>query len=240
MLEEAIQRLGGSDTFQVIDWLDSHLDPTAAAKVYAELANHLYWKSRDIPKMVAISRAGIQYCLSRARQAGNETDGGRALRGQAKGMAYNLGANTWPGWDEKGIHLNSSDAAAGLDAARLNFRLAIELKRDAKPIANAHWLLGAHLLSAGDHVGAHALFAAAIDHSASIEDEAFRAMLKGYSALNGVLQKPDDAGLRAHYSETVSALRGIGSDDGTFFADQLETALAYFSRKRSSEAPAAK
>src|SRR5581483_6103551 len=231
MLEEAITRLGNSDTFQLIEWLDAHPDPLDVAKVYVELANHLYWKAHDVPKMAAISRAGIQYCLSRARQAGEETDTGRMLRGLAKGIAYNLGANTWPGWDEHAVQLTRSDLAIGLDAARLNLRLAIELKRDAKPKANAHWLLAAQLLAAGDLAGADAMFAAAIQEAASLDDRAFRGMLEGYVAMSAVLQKPGDAGVRARYAEAVAALRGMGADDGTFFADQLETALAYFPRE---------
>ena len=42
---------------------------------------------------------------------------GSSLRLQGKKLAYNLAADTWPGWNEPGIVITTSDLDAGLDAA---------------------------------------------------------------------------------------------------------------------------
>ena len=94
--------------------------------------------------MIALARAGIHRALFEAdRVPTADPDAAEALRGQAKTIAYDLGANLWPGWQDEGIVLTPADLTTGLEAARLNLRLAEQLGRPALPRCNAHWLLGA-------------------------------------------------------------------------------------------------
>jgi hypothetical protein len=100
----------------VIQLLDEQPDPLLAANAYAALLNDLYWKDRSLPLTIAIGRAGIQHCLSRARPAADAQIAER-LKGAAKAMAYNVGSFTWDGWDEQGIAPGPTDLAIGMDAA---------------------------------------------------------------------------------------------------------------------------
>jgi len=69
------------------------------------------------------------------------------LRSTAKGLAYDVGSLTWPGWEEPGIDPTPEDLAFGRECARLNLRLAIELKKPALKISMAYWLVGADALA---------------------------------------------------------------------------------------------
>ena len=72
--------------------------------------------------------------------AGSNPDLSISLIGHAKAISYNLASFSWLEWDEQRIELSVSDIAMELDAAKLNLRLAIKLKRGAGPMRKAHWL----------------------------------------------------------------------------------------------------
>ncbi len=90
---------------------------------------------------MGFGRAGVQLGLTEGRRvAGSNPDLSTSLIGHAKAISYNLASFSWPGWDEQEIELCVSDIAMELDAAKLNLRLTIELKRGAGPMRKAHWL----------------------------------------------------------------------------------------------------
>lgn len=217
--------LKGGDTFAVIQLLDEQPDPLLAANAYAALLNDLYWKDRYLPPAIAIGRAGIQHCLSRARQSVDAQIADR-LKGAAKAMAYNVGSFTWDGWDEQGISPGTTDLAIGMDAARLNLRLAVELKRDAGPTSDAHWLVGAHQLSAGEYAAARTSFAEARRLATGAPAQL---MADGYGAIAMVLAK-EPLG-QAKFDEAIATLLKDGSEDAKFFAAQLKTAMDVFRRR---------
>ena len=219
------EMLKGGDTFAVIQFLDEQPDPLLAANVYSALLNDLYWKDRSLPLAIAIGRAGIQHGLSRARQSGDAQIAER-LKGAAKAMAYNVGSFTWDGWDEQGIAPSPTDLAIGLDAAKLNLRLAVDLKRDAGPMSDAHWLVGAHQLSAGEYAAARASFAQARQLATGAPAQL---MADGYGAIGMVLAK-EPLG-QAKLDEAIAALLKEGSEDAKFFAAQLKTAMDVFRRR---------
>src|SRR5579872_5380750 len=105
---------------------------------------HRLYAHRDVAGMIVFGLAGIRYCLAKSQQReSSDPETSAELKGLAKAMAYNLGANTWPGWDDEGIILGGTDLAIGMHAALLNLRLAHELARGSEVMGNAHWLIGA-------------------------------------------------------------------------------------------------
>lgn len=229
-LERVIEIARSSDSFAIAEFVQSQGDDRQIADRYDRLVRSLYDK-RQLPAMIATARAGILYCLTHsAENATRDTKLAADLKGAAKTIAYNLGANTWPGWNEAGITLTPTDVATGLDAARLNLRLGLELKRPSGPIAAAHWLLGAQLLAAGRHADAVREFQASAAIARASKDTANELLATGYTALAKMLGKlgPDGA------QEFASARERLESEkiqDGKFFSDQLETARKVFARQ---------
>lgn len=212
------------DAFAAVQFLDEQADPIAAANAYAALLNDLYWKEHDLPRAVLIGQAGVQACLGRSQRSA-DAQVGETLKGAAKALAYNLGSFTWNGWDEKGIAPGPTDLAIGREAAKLNLRLAIELKRPAKAMADAHWLVGAHQLSAGEHAAAKESFTQARQLA---DGRPAQLMAEGYAAIAMIMAK-DPQG-QAKFDEAAAALMKDGSEDAKFFAEQLRTALGVFAR----------
>jgi hypothetical protein len=228
LLPQVIDLLAGSDHYAAIELLNRQ--PSAmAAQAYEKLQSHLYWKQKNLPAMVMLSQAGIQHCLAESTRT---TDAGAArdLRGIAKRLAFNLASFTWPGWDEPGISITRSDLAAGLQAARLNVRLADELDRPPKARANALWTLGAQQLAACDYPSAIGTFNHAATRLTPPEDSTMIRMLDGYSLMARLLAEPADASVRTLFDTAVEALAGDASDDGKEFARQLPVALALFEK----------
>ena len=207
-------------------------DTKAVARGYTEVTRDLYRARRDLRAFVIVSRQGIEYLLIKATEA-DKTDPALAseLRGAAKTLAYNLAANTWPGWNEPGIRITPADLEAGMDAARLNLRLAIELKRGADPMFNAHWIIGAHELAQGRHTEAIASYEQA-RKIANEENLRGNAMLAGGSiAIAKIAGKLDVAAGEREFSQVKMSLTSGNVPDGKFFADQLETAYQVFIKK---------
>ena len=118
-----------------------------------------------------------------------------------------------------------------MDAARLNLRLAIELKRGAAPMFNAHWIIGAHELAQGRHTEAIASYEQA-RKIANEENLRGNAMLAGGSiAIAKIAGKRDVAAGEREFSEVKMSLTSGNVPDGKFFADQLETAYQVFIKK---------
>jgi len=158
------------------------------------------------------------------------TDKERAAeqRGHAKAMAYNLGANCWPGWMEGGITVTSTERAVGLDAARLNLRLAIELHRPPGPQGHAHWLLGAQLLAAGRFDDAAAQFSASAKQFVAARNPVEEQMALAYEKLTRRLQFMGDAARRETLKQSLAALDAMDNEDAKFFADQVRIAEKAF------------
>src|SRR5690348_9280901 len=102
MWDTALRALEEQDTFAAIEYLCRQTDTAAAATAFVELVRHLYWKQKDICRTVWIAQAGIQYALTSEALEAQDAEEAVQLRGIAKGLAYDLGSFTWPGWDEAG------------------------------------------------------------------------------------------------------------------------------------------
>ncbi|MEX0783949.1 MAG: hypothetical protein WD557_15010 [Dehalococcoidia bacterium] len=184
---------------------------------YDEAVRELYWKAKDLPGAISIGRAGIAHCLRRMDEASEP--GARDFFGtRAKAMAFNVASFSWPGWAEQGIVPSDADLAAGMDAAKLNLRLAEELSKPADRVEDARWLLGAHLLAAGDVVGALREF----EQSGPER----RPLYRGYALVAEIALGRDGADVR--FDDLVARLREDRDDDSSAHADQLATARRVF------------
>lgn len=210
------------ETYAACREIESGRTPREAATFYHATAQALYHKRKDVRSMVALSRAGIHFALTEAnRLAATDAEQAAALRGDAKTIAYDLGSNLWPGWQDEGIVLSPADLATGLEAARLNLQLAKELDRPALPRCNAHWLLGAHELARGATAAAREQFALARRQAEVAARPDYEWMCRGYGALAGLRCVPAPADAEREFTQAVAALRELKTDDASFFADQL-------------------
>jgi len=130
-----VQLLGEGDSYQAIEYLHSQGTALRVMSAYDEAARHAYWKEKDLGAVVVLARAGIQFGLE-SGQALEGVDAAMAaeVKGKAKALAYNLASFAWPGWDEPDIEISARDVELGLDAARVNLRLAGQLGRGTEPI----------------------------------------------------------------------------------------------------------
>lgn len=219
-----VQRLlRTQDSFAAAEYLEAEGDPKTVGQRYHRVMNALYQQQHDLPAVVMVARFGIHYCLSRA--PGAPEPQAAELRGLAKTLAYNLAAFTWPGWDDPHVHPTPADEATGLDAARLNLRLAIELKRGPGPLLNAHWLLGAYQLAGGQFSAAVRSFEQSADFARQDKNRGAELMAQGYALLTRVLEGKDptaEAALRAN----AEAL--LPEQDGVFYRDQIVAARKVF------------
>ncbi|HTL29215.1 MAG TPA: hypothetical protein VL282_08340, partial [Tepidisphaeraceae bacterium] len=178
--QDLLRLLQESDSFAAIESIAGQGDALTVSKLFATMANDLYWKVKNLPGAIAISQAGITYSLTTALRE-RDTEIANQLRGQAKAIAFNLGSFCWPGWDEPGIDIGAKELAAGFDAARCNLRLAIELKRPSKAMGNAHWMIGSYELAKCEFDSAIQTFAKARD--TFTEDRVMALMAAGYREL---------------------------------------------------------
>lgn len=226
---EVARLLDEQDSFAAVQFIVQQGAPPDVMRHISDVAQWLYGERKDVAGMIALARAGIQFGLAEAERSPGEE--AAQLRGSAKALAFNLASNTWPGWQDAGIELTSSDCHVGLDAAKLNLRLAIELQRDDLPLCNAHWILGAQQLAGGELETAKASFTKGAEHARAAGRPEFIQMCRGYGAMTEVLAQPNGA-VHREFDECVAELRKLDTDDSRFFADQLESVLAYFAAER--------
>jgi hypothetical protein len=181
--------------------------------------------------MIDFGRAGIGYALHEARRI-EKTDKKQAdkLKGMAKIISYNVSANSWPAWEDKGITISDSDLANGFDLAKLNRRLAKELDRSAEVFGNAHWLVGAHHLAAKRTGEAVKSFQESAEQFNKAKKSDFALMAIGYHGLARALGKQDAKAGETEFREAVAALTKLDTDDAKFFAGQLESVRKFFEK----------
>jgi hypothetical protein len=197
-------------------------DKREIAQRFDEFVHALYWKSKHVPAVISIARGGIHYCLTKMDGAADAEE--RLFFGrQAKKIANNLGSYVWPGWDEPGIALSQGDVAAGLDAAKLRLRLAMELGDPPERLENAYWLLGAHLLAADDPSGA-------LDHFRQCSPEK-RPLFAGYVLLADVVLQRRDA--QREFDDLIAHMSATDDEERTFNQTQLATAHRVFVQGRA-------
>lgn len=233
MFAQSLDLLSQADTFALIEFLDQQEDRLEVAATYDELVRHLYWKEKNVPDMVALARAGIQYCLAAGTAVADEdVEQTLQLRSRAKTIAYNLASYTWSGWDEPGINLDETGRRFGLEAAHMNLRLALELDKGDMRISRAHWMIGAQLLAAGDRVLARESFQLASIYASRAQEETDDLLARSYSLLVGLLEDPENAALQQALAQMKRQMAHV--EHGQMFIGQLGTAWQVFSATAQS------
>lgn len=229
VMAQALKIAQTSDVAAACDFLEQQGTPHQVAANYSQIVRNLYFQKKDVPRMVLFARAGLRFCLHRARVLqSTDPKSARIFKGTAKTIAYNLAANTWPGWRDKGIKINPTDLAIGIDAAKTNLRLGRQLKRDDAVLGNAHWLVGAHELAAGSHAASRRSFTSAVERFRRAKKPAFVTMAQGYLALSDLAAKPNDTAAGERFDGAVAELNKLKSKDAGAFAAQLKSVRSLF------------
>ena len=180
--------------------------------------------AKDMDAYTYLAKLLLQHTLNLAERHPAQTlDYKRA----ALPIAYNLAANTWPGWrvPDGQVTVQDHHRRLGLEAARLDVRLAAEAAPTARRRFNSQWILGAHLIAAGSYAEAVAAFEtgrtlameAGLGQSATVA--------QGWIHLANTLAGTDEMGALALIEAELIEQGG----DGPFFAAQYATAYAVFS-----------
>ncbi|MCW8129720.1 MAG: hypothetical protein KIS92_05140 [Planctomycetota bacterium] len=225
LIEDVTKQLREGDSFAAIETIERSMDPRKISEYYVRLSTLLYGK-KDLAGMIAIGRAGIQFCLGVARVAPPEAQTG--LRTAAQMMCYNLAANLWPGWGDEGVAISPEQQAQGRDLAKADLRLALEMKRPPKRLSNAYWIAGAHAMAAKDFAAAaeHFKLAEALGREAGEPEHLL--MIQGYAAMNEALAGKDSEA--AAMQTIVKKLNVSTGKDGRFFAEQIGKAYGILSK----------
>lgn len=224
--KSVVVRASEGDLFLVNELIEVPDNPLEVASRYISACTTLYTQKKDVQAMQAVGRAGAQYCLTKAiaHEAANETELASKLRQNAKVILFNVAANTWPGWDDEGIVITPADLVLGLDAALASLRLVKQLDLSHEQLGNAHWIVGALQLAAGDYDEAIDQFTTAETAFSTAELTDWVLLIKGYAALANIRRLGSGKQGREALATVLSDLDQVGTDDSAFFRDQLQTA----------------
>ncbi|WP_144995028.1 hypothetical protein [Polystyrenella longa] len=229
VLDRTVELANSVDSFEASTYLETTGEPLVVAYRYSELLHRLYFKEKNIPLMVSLGEAGIRFSLREAgRCSKSDAAQFRHLKGLAKTIAYNLGANTWPGWDEPGIEIDAFVLQAGYHAASLNRRLAKELNRGEEVLANAEWLVGAHQLASKAYASAEVSFQNTANLFRQVNKLDAALMAEGYVAITHILGPNENSTGIQDWAEVKKKLSEVDSDDARFYIEQIEIALQVF------------
>lgn len=202
--------LGESAITAVIVQADA--EPRVNCDRFDETVRGLYWLEKGASGLVRVGQIGIRYCLD------------RGLKAEAKTIAYNVAANTWPGWGDEGVVIAKEDQRAGLEAARLNLQLGEELGKPADKIAGSHWLIGVLAWANGDLIEAAQSLKEAEAFAERGGDPAQAPMVRGFAALVAIARGEDDG--ESLLAAAKAALSALATDDAAAYLGQIETARA--------------
>lgn len=197
-------------------WLESQGSAERVCERYDQAVRDLYWLDKGAKNLVKIGPLGIDYCL----RAG--------LKDYAKTIAYNVAANSWPGWGDSGVTIARDEIEAGLSAAEINLSMAIELKKPADKISGAYWLLSALQLALGKFGASVESIEKSLNYAESFNDETLTAFTRGFKGIIE-LASGDNTGA-ANFDSAEQKLRSIASQNALGYVDQLKRARSIFVR----------
>ena len=176
--------------------------------------------AKDMDAYTYLAKLLLQHTLNLAERHPAEA---RDYKRAALPIAYNLAANTWPGWGDDQV-VRDHHRRLGLEAARLDVRLAAEAAPTPQRRVNSQWILGAHLIADGAYADAVAAFETgrALAMEANLEQSA--TVAQGWIHLANTLAGKDETEALA----VIEARLVEQGGDGPFFAAQYATAFAVF------------
>jgi hypothetical protein len=223
-LSEALRHAEANDLAAMRSALEVDADAAEVAQRYANLAQALYRERKNVTQMLAVAKTGIAYCLNAAeRAAATDPAAATMLKTKAKVIAYNVAANSWPGWGDEGIIIAPSHLEDASDLAQLSLALVEDLKLGHRQVGTSQWLVGALHLAAGRSDDAIAALTQAREAYAAGGERASELLALGYLALARSRQDtPEHHG--AELKEICLQLQQDGSPQAMAFAKQLRTA----------------
>lgn len=220
---ETVLKLVEADNLPgAIKYLEA-LPPLAAVQTADNAMTKLYKEHKDLAAAIAVAKSTVNQTLKAAEELKpRDPKAAEELLGALKPVAYNLASFTWPGWGEPSITVSEEDAKQGLEAARLNLRLAQELKRDDHALSQAHWLLGAQLLAQKADTEAADAFREAAKRAAAAGKRNEELLAQGYLQVTALLQSPTEANAASELQHIEEELLKL--ENGKEFVEQLHTA----------------
>ena len=80
---------------------------------------------------------GRGHCTKLASVNAHDPETAAGLKKIARMIAFNVGANSWPGWGDDGVEISPDQRQAGSEAATLSLRLVNELNLGPSQIGKA-------------------------------------------------------------------------------------------------------
>lgn len=190
--------------------------------------------------MVRLYEAAIALCLSEvaAQEAANaHAQAVDELLHLAKASAFNLGANTWPGWNEPGIEIKAQHLEAGKQAAQQNLELAHRLKRGPEKLSIAHWLIGAHAMARGAWDEARRSFELSkqLGEQSGMADQV--ELARGYLFVIDVVQGDPSGQVGLDATIKHFEARREADPSTAIYASQLRSAFAVFAQQPGADRP---
>lgn len=188
----------------------------------SDLMGELRKNQRD-DLFVPVARLQLHYALNVIKQTDeNDVTELNGMRTFARGVAFNIAAFTWPGWDDTGP-ISIEDQELGLSAARV----ALDFAAQAEDVTfNTLWINGAHELNANNFERAIEFFEKARDQEDEIRE---KKMAAGWIALTEFLVDATQKN-KTRLDDAIAELRKANEKNGEFFAQQIETALNVYTR----------
>lgn len=178
--------------------------------------------AKDMDAYIYLAKLLLQHALNLAERHPAEA---RDYKRAALPITYNLAANTWPGWGDGQVAVREHHRRLGLEAARLDVRLAADVAPTAQRRFNSQWILGAHLIADGAYADAVATFETGRTFAAEANLEQSATVAQGWIHLANTLAGKDETEALAVIEARLTEQGG----DGRFFAAQYATAFAVFS-----------
>lgn len=176
-------------------------------------------RKRNLDAYAYLAKLLLQHALALAER---HPDQASEYQAAAIPLAYNLAANTWPGWGAEEVgEVLEHHLRLGLQAAWKNVELSEAADLNPARRSNGYWILGAQLLAAADFDAAKEAFATSRDYAKEAGEKDSEHMAQGWIHATAILSTSDEWEQLEAVKETLQNLGG----DGPFFADQYDTAL---------------
>jgi hypothetical protein len=226
---EALELLAAGNVPAAVAAITAVVGIPVALQTLARLCQRAYRDLKSVPTMTALAWEAVGYGLKCAA-ASPESESASRYKSSARAIAYNAGANCWPGWGDT-VEIKPADIAEGLKLAERSYELVVELDLGDKAMGTALWLIGALQMAEGRLSTAIRQFLRAEEAFQAAQLPAHAAMAQGYAAL-AEKGMPESHLRGAESLETIlRSLRGMESREAQFFADQLLTADRIFSSR---------
>ena len=226
---EAFDLLAAGNVSAAVAAITAISDREAALEALAQLCRRAYRDLKRVPTMTALAWEAVGFGLECAAASPDPESAGRC-KGRARAIAYNAGANCWPGWGDA-VEIQPADIAEGLKLAERSLELVGELGLGDKAIGTSLWLVGALQMAAGRVSIAIAQFQRAEEAFQAAQLPVPAAMARGYVALAEKAMPESHLRGAESLATILGLLRGMESREAQFFADQLLTADRIFSTR---------